>query len=114
MSCAGRIASPWKGCQMGMFDRFRSAGRTPAGGSESNADTSGQDALRLIDEGNALEAEDRIEEAMQRYLEAIRLVMPSCAHHRNSCMLHPHRARALRLQRVDIDKGHCPAFIEPA
>jgi len=44
-------------------------------------DTSEQDALRLIDEGHVLEAEGRIEEAMQRYLSAIRLAPnPARAH----------------------------------
>ena len=59
---------------MGLLERFRSAGHVPAGGNESKADTSEQDALRLLDEGNAIEDEGRIEEALQRYEEAIRLV----------------------------------------
>jgi Flp pilus assembly protein TadD len=58
---------------MGIFDRFRSTGQAVADGSGSKVDTSEQDALRLIDEGHILEAEGRIEEAMQRYLNAIRL-----------------------------------------
>jgi Tfp pilus assembly protein PilF len=66
---------------MGIFDRFRSTGQALAGGSGSKADTSEQDALRLIDEGHILEAEGRIEEAMQRYLNAIRLAPnPARAH----------------------------------
>jgi len=63
---------------MGLFDRFRSAGRVPVGSSESKPDTSEQDALRLIDEGNAIEDEGRIEEAMQRYEAAI-LLAPNLA-----------------------------------
>ena len=58
---------------MGLFDRFRSAGRLRTGASEGKADTSEQDALRLIDEGNAIRRQGRIAEAMQRYEAAIRL-----------------------------------------
>ncbi|MFZ5522598.1 MAG: tetratricopeptide repeat protein [Pseudomonadota bacterium] len=56
---------------MGIFDRFRSAG--PADHGKKTPDTSGQDAERLIDEGHLLEAEGRLDEAMQRYLSAIQL-----------------------------------------
>jgi len=56
---------------MGIFDRFRSTRYTQE--SDRKAGTSEQDALRLIDEGHILEAEGRIEEAMQCYLKAIRL-----------------------------------------
>lgn len=55
---------------MGIFDRFRSAGQTAG---KDKADTSEQDALRLIEEGHAHEANGRIDAAMQCYLEAIRL-----------------------------------------
>jgi tetratricopeptide (TPR) repeat protein len=66
---------------MGIFDRFRSTGQAVADGSGSKVDTSEQDALRLIDEGHILEAEGRIEEAMQRYLSAIQLAPnPARAH----------------------------------
>lgn len=41
--------------------------------SADNADTSEQDATRLIDEGNLLQRQGLIEEAKQHYLEAIRL-----------------------------------------
>jgi Tfp pilus assembly protein PilF len=65
---------------MGIFDRFRSAGQA-AGHGKNTADTSEQDATRLIDEGHALEAEGRLDEAMQRYLNAIRLAPnPARAH----------------------------------
>ena len=57
---------------MGLFDRFRSAGQA-SGEGKNKAGTSEQDALRLIDAGNVLEAEGKIDEAMQHYLEAIRL-----------------------------------------
>jgi protein O-GlcNAc transferase len=49
---------------MVLFDRFRAT--APSVASE-------QDATRLIDEGHILEAEGKLDEAMQRYLEAIRL-----------------------------------------
>jgi tetratricopeptide (TPR) repeat protein len=66
---------------MGIFDRFRSTGQALADDSGSKVGTSEQDALRLIDEGHILEAEGRIEEAMQRYLNAIRLAPnPARAH----------------------------------
>ena len=58
---------------MGLFDRFRSAKLT-AGDHQHQADTAEQDdALHLIDEGNALEDKGRLEEAMQHYEAAIRL-----------------------------------------
>ena len=66
---------------MGLFDRFRSTGPAPADGSGNKVATSEQDALRLIDEGHVLEAEGRLDEAMQRYLDAIRLAPnPARAH----------------------------------
>jgi hypothetical protein len=76
---------------MGIFDRFRSTERTLADSSGSQVDTSEQDTLRLIDEGHVLEAEGRIEEAMQRYLNAIRLAPnPARAHHiQRACHFHP-------------------------
>jgi len=58
---------------MGIFDRFRSTGQAIKGGGGSKLATSEQDALHLIDEGHVLEAEGRIEEAKQHYLDAIRL-----------------------------------------
>src|SRR5574340_1595107 len=57
---------------MGILDRFRSAAPA-AGGGNASAGNAEQDALRLIGEGNALEAQGRIDDAMLRYLEAIRL-----------------------------------------
>jgi tetratricopeptide (TPR) repeat protein len=66
---------------MGLFDPFRSAGQTVADSSKSKMSTSEQDATRLIDEGHALEAEGLLDEEMQRYLDAIRLVPnPARAH----------------------------------
>lgn len=63
---------------MGLFDRFRSAGPAPVGSGENKLDTSLQDALRLIDEGNVIEDEGRIEEAMRCYEAAI-LLEPNLA-----------------------------------
>ena len=54
---------------MGLLERFRSSGRAAAGGSADKADNSEQDALRLIDEGNVLEDQGRMEEAMQRAVD---------------------------------------------
>ena len=48
-----------------------------------NADTSEQDALRLIDEGNTLETENRPQEAKQRYLDAIRIAPTLARAHLN-------------------------------
>ncbi len=70
---------------MGIFDRFRSTGQTvPVSNEhEPKAHTVEQDVLRLIDEGHILEAEGRIEEALLRYLEAIRLEPSSARAHLN-------------------------------
>jgi protein O-GlcNAc transferase len=58
---------------MGIFDRFRSS--VPSTDRDkNNTDTSEQDALRFIDEGHVLEGQGRLDEARQRYLNAIRLV----------------------------------------
>lgn len=65
---------------MGIFDRFRSS--VPSTDRDkNNTDTSEQDALRFIDEGHVLEGQGRLDEAMQRYLDAIRLAPnPARAH----------------------------------
>jgi Tfp pilus assembly protein PilF len=66
---------------MGLFDRLHPTGQAAADSSDSKADTAGQDATRLIDEGHVLEAEGRLDEAMQCYLDAIRLAPnPARAH----------------------------------
>jgi protein O-GlcNAc transferase len=66
---------------MGIFDRFRSSGQPVVDSTKKKSDTSEQDATRLIDEGHALEAEGRLDEALQRYLEAIRVAPnPARAH----------------------------------
>jgi protein O-GlcNAc transferase len=58
---------------MGIFDRFRSAGQAVANGNRNKTDAAEQEAARLTEEGHMLEAQGRPEEAMQRYLDAIRL-----------------------------------------
>jgi len=64
---------------MGIFDRFRATALSGTNGGKP--DTSGQDATLLIDEGHVLEAEGNLDEAMQRYLEAVRLAPdPARAH----------------------------------
>jgi tetratricopeptide (TPR) repeat protein len=65
---------------MGIFDRFRPA-RQAIASSGNGAEHSGQDATRLIEQGHALEAQGKPDEAMQCYLEAIRLAPnPARAH----------------------------------
>src|ERR1700674_3524032 len=68
---------------MGLLDRFRSAGRAVAIGSANKADTFEQEALRLIDEGNAIEQRGGMEEAMQRYEAAVRLAPKLARAHLN-------------------------------
>ncbi len=64
---------------MGLFDRFRTT--VTSGSDSAKPDTSEQDATRLIDEGHALEAQGNLDEAMQRYLEALQLAPnPARAH----------------------------------
>jgi hypothetical protein len=75
---------------MGIFDRLRSA--APPLGGDARPDASGQDATRLIDEGHALEAQDRLDEAMQCYLAAIRIAP-------NPARGHLNRGNVLLLQR---------------
>jgi protein O-GlcNAc transferase len=66
---------------MGIFDRFHTT--VPSNTNGGKPDTSVQDATRLIDEGHALEAEGKLDEAMQRYLEAIRLAPNPARGHLN-------------------------------
>ena len=65
---------------MGLLERFRSSGRAVADGS---VDTSEREARRLIDEGNVLEQQGRMEEAMQRYEAAIRMAPKLARAHLN-------------------------------
>ena len=66
---------------MGLFDRFRSGGQVVANVGASRAETSEQDATRLIDTGHEFEAQGSLDAAMQCYLDAIRLAPnPARAH----------------------------------
>src|SRR6202158_2701339 len=56
---------------MGLLERFLTSRRAGSRGSVDPMDTSERDALRLIDEGNVLEQQGRVEEAMQRYEAAL-------------------------------------------
>jgi len=66
---------------MSLFDRFRSV--APSRTSDGKPDTAEQDATRLIDQGHALEAQGKLDEAMQCYLEAIRLAPNPARGHLN-------------------------------
>ena len=66
---------------MGLFDRFRSNGQAIANVSARKAETSEQDAARLIDAGHELQAQGSLDAAMQCYIDAIRLAPnPARAH----------------------------------
>jgi hypothetical protein len=66
---------------MSPIDQFRSTGQTVADSNDNKVGASEQDAQRLIDGGHLLEAEGRIKEVMQCYLDAIRLAPnPARAH----------------------------------
>jgi predicted O-linked N-acetylglucosamine transferase (SPINDLY family) len=58
---------------MGLFSKFGAAKRATPQSRDSGADSRHQEALRLIDEGNAIEQEGRRAEALQRYDTAVRL-----------------------------------------
>lgn len=58
---------------MGFLDRFRSASKATASGHPVGAEASDGKSMRMIDEGNALESQGKIDEAMQRYEAASRL-----------------------------------------
>ena len=64
---------------MGIFDRLRST----VHGNESKVGTAEQDAMRLIDQGHTLEADGRLEDAKQCYLDAIRMVPTLARAHLN-------------------------------
>ncbi len=92
---------------MGLFDRFRSG--APANGSATAR--SEQDATRLIEQGQALEAQGKLDEAMQCYLEAIRLAPdPARAHlnHGNVLLLKGDLQGALAAFRAAIE--HKPDY----
>ena len=68
---------------MGLFDRFRSTGSAQAEIKISGAENSTEDALRLIEEGNAIEESGQLELAMERYEAAIRLAPNLARAHMN-------------------------------
>jgi protein O-GlcNAc transferase len=71
----------WKDRQMGIFDRLRTTAPAVANSDENRTDTTEQDATRLIDQGHVLEAAGKLDEALQCYLDAIRLAPnPARAH----------------------------------
>lgn len=95
---------------MGLFDRFRSAEQVVANNGNSTG-TSEQDATRLIEEGHVHEAEGRIDEAVQCYLNAIRLAPnPARAHlnHGNALLLKGDLKGALEAFRTAIK--HKPEY----
>lgn len=83
---------------MGIFDRFRSA--APSRTSDDQPVAAG-DATRLIEQGHALEAQGKLDEAMHCYLDAIRLAP-------NPARAHLNRGNVLLLQ-GDLD-GALDAF----
>jgi len=71
---------------MSIFDRFRPSQTSPTGqvvstGANDSSIDREQEATRLIEEGHTLEANGKLDEAMQRYLDAIRIAPnPARAH----------------------------------
>ncbi|KXS33660.1 MAG: Tetratricopeptide TPR_2 repeat protein [Candidatus Gallionella acididurans] len=66
---------------MSLFDRFCSTGPAPADSIRGSMDTSEQESTRLIDAGHVLEAQGRLDAAIQCYLDAIPLAPnPARAH----------------------------------
>jgi tetratricopeptide (TPR) repeat protein len=59
--------------EMGLFDRFLAPKRATGAASHRAAGDSEEEALRLIDAGNAIEQEGRIAEALQHYETAVKL-----------------------------------------
>ncbi len=84
---------------MGIFDRFRST--SPSRPGDAHPSVSGEDATRLIEQGQALQAQGRLDEAMQCYREAVRLAP-------NPARAHLNRGNGLLLQ-GDLD-GALAAF----
>lgn len=68
---------------MGFFDRFRSSGRSAGDTDARDTATAEQSAIRLIDEGNALEREGQFETAMQRYQSALEIAPQLARAHLN-------------------------------
>ena len=68
---------------MTLFERPRSAGRSPSNGKVGDAANPEQDARRLIEEGNVIEDEGRLEEALRCYDAAIRMAPDLVRAHMN-------------------------------
>ena len=68
---------------MGLFDRFRSTRDTHPTGEGSNIEDATTSALRLIEEGNAIEEAGRLDGAMSCYEAAIRLAPGLARAHMN-------------------------------
>jgi tetratricopeptide (TPR) repeat protein len=101
----------WKDRQMGIFDRLRSTAPAVANSGENRTDTTEQDATRLIDQGHVLEASGKLDEALQCYLDAIRLAPnPARAHlnHGNILLLKDDLDGALDAFRAAIK--HKPGY----
>ena len=62
-----------KNVQMGLFSRLRPSGPAASDGEQPMAAASEREALRLIDQGNAIEHERRTAEALELYDAAIRM-----------------------------------------
>ncbi len=89
---------------MDIFDRLRSTAASRPGDARPDAsapDASAEDATRLIEQGHALEAQGRLDEAMQCYLDAVRIAP-------NPARAHLNRGNVLLLQ-GDLD-GALAAF----
>ena len=74
---------------MGIFDRFRNT--APFRPGDAKPDSSAEDATRLIEQGHTLEGQGRLDEAMQCYLDAIRIAP-------NPARAHLNRGNVLLLQ----------------
>ncbi|MBK9608640.1 MAG: tetratricopeptide repeat protein [Betaproteobacteria bacterium] len=68
---------------MSLFDRFRAAKRRASGKDNGPAPAATARASRLVDEGNQLEDQGRLDEAMQRYASAIELAPGDARAHLN-------------------------------
>lgn len=68
---------------MGLFDRFRSTGDRHAAGEKEKPEDTATGALRLIEEGNAIEESGQLDEAMRCYDAAIALAPDLARAHMN-------------------------------
>ena len=68
---------------MGLFDRFRSTGDRHAAGEKEKTENAATGALRLIEEGNAIEESGQLDEAMRCYDAAINLAPDLARAHMN-------------------------------